>query len=199
MLFSVKVFTMPAAQSVDYRDEGYLEISVEPIDEPDSVYFTRHRPEFDLVFRNRTDMEIRTRQDDEWTGIRWILELEPGGDEILATGNVDLSVAPGGEERKRIEPGLLAYEANAVLGVAGGAIRGEVGRGDEHIEVETIQSVDDISHILYTFTIWDESHYEAVHEQPKRLQKKVVTLARLTAFLAFLQLTAIVAIRTGVI
>lgn len=185
---------MPATQTVDYRDEGYLQISIEPVDEPDDVYFTEHRPEFDLVFRNKTDKEIRTREVGDWTGVRWILELEPGGEQILATGNVDLSIAPGGEERVRIEPGLLAYEANAVLGVAGGAIRKETGDGDEYIEVETTALKNEISHILYTFTIWDESHYEAVHEQPKRLQEKmvsqqrlVIVLAALTAILALLQ------------
>lgn len=177
---------MPANQTVDYRDEGYLEISVEPIDEPESVYFTWHQPKFDFVFRNKTDKEIRTREGEGWTGVRWILELEPGGDKILAVGDVDLSIAPGGEQRERIEPGLLAYEANAVLGVTGGSIRKETEEGDDFIEVETNQLQESISQILYTFTIWDESHYEAVHEQPQRLQKLVVIFAFLTVILTFL-------------
>lgn len=184
---------MPAKQKIDYRNLGYLEITIDPDEEPENVYFTCDEPKFDLVFRNKTDKEIRTREDESWTGVQWVLELEPGADTKLAIGDVRLSIEPGREHRERIKPGLLAYESNAVLGLTGGGVELKDEDEDEFIELSSNISQKYIDHILYTFTIWDKSHYEAVHEQPKRLMKYIIGFGFLTVILAAMQLYVVAA------
>lgn len=183
---------MPASQTVDYGDRGYLEISIEPIGEPESVYFTGDKPEFDLVIKNLTNRKIRTRDGNTWAGIRWVLEIEPGVGKKLAGGGIDLSIPPGGEQRERIELGLLAYETSAVLGVGGFGLTGGDRESDEPLVFDAGSSQEVVSQVLYTFSIWDRSHYEAVHQQPKRLQWLIVIFAFLTAVLAATQLYILV-------
>lgn len=179
---------MPANQTIDYGNRGYLEVDIEPIDEPESVYYTGDKPEFDLVISNQTNREIQTREGDRWAGLRWVLEIEPGVGKKLAGGAIDLSIPPGGEQRERIKPGLLAYETGAVLGVGGFGLSGDDQENDEPLVFDAGSSQEVVSQVLYTFTIWDRSHYEAVHEQPKRLQLLVIVFAFLTAVLAAVQL-----------
>jgi hypothetical protein len=183
---------MPASQTIDYGDRGLLKISIEPIDEPESVYYTEDKPEFDLVIRNQTNREIQTREGDKWAGLRWVVEIEPGVEKTLASGGIDLSIPPGGKQRERITPGLLAYETSAVLGVGGFGLSGVDEGSDEPLVFDAGSSQEVVSQVLYTFTIRDRSHYDAVHEQPKRLQWMVVGFGFLTAVLAATQLYILV-------
>jgi hypothetical protein len=177
---------MPASQTVCYTDNEYVELSINAIDEPDDVYFTHQTPEFELVMKNTTERHIKNL--DRKSGLRWVLALGPGESHVLAGGDIDLSIGPGDTQRETISPGLLGYEGNAVLGVTGVSLSGSHNSGEGPIRYGKGPN-DALKHILYTFTIWDRSHYEAVHEQPKRLQKWIIGFGGLTAFLAALQLS----------
>lgn len=180
---------MPAKQTVDYGNKGYLDISIELIDEPESVYFTEDEPTFEFVMRNKTDRVIQGTSGS--SGLRWEIELGPGvGAGRLASGEIELEIEPNGVQREMISPGLLAFEGNAVLGVMIGVADDVDEDSDEPIEFTFSGAMQ----VLYTFTIWDRSQYEAIHEHPKRLQEKVVSLqkwviglAGLTALLALIQ------------
>lgn len=173
---------MPASQTVDYTNKGYLKISIEPNEHPDSVYFTDQSPSFDIVIENTADRAVRSPENR--SSLKWALSLGDGKRQI-STGKVDFSIEPGETYRERIEPGLLAYEDNAVLGVATATLN-DSQETDAPISIYASKS-DEINKVLYTFPIWDRSHYNAIHEQPKRMTKWVIFFGGLTALLAAIQ------------
>lgn len=177
---------MPAEQTIDYGGRGWVEISIEPVDKPKSVYFTDENPAFILVFRNMTDLEVRT--DEGKAGVRWVLELGARNQKQLATGDIHLTLEPEDVRRERIEPGLLAYDGTAVLGVSGFSVSEGYGKDDTGPIVIYAQGDPiPLAQVLYTFPVWDRDFYEAVYEHPKHLQRYVIGLAFITAVLAALQ------------
>jgi hypothetical protein len=175
---------VPASQTLDYTHHGYLELRINPIDEPENVYFTEQRPKFEIVVSNKSDRYVTTKGEG---GMRWILGIDPTGQETIASGSFHFHLDPGEEHTEVIEPGLLAYESNAVMGVTGVSTT-ETKRSGKDAILFDVGIQDNIKKILYTFTIWDRSHYDAVHEQPKKLQKWVVYLSVLVVVLAVIQL-----------
>lgn len=176
---------MPASQTVDYGGHGYLQVDIEPKSEPESVYFTDQTPIFEITIENLTNRNIEGM--DGRPPIGWVLGVGPSLEETIAHGGINCALGPGETQTTEIEPGLLAYEKNAVLGLARlNGMSGDHDRGGDPIEMKAGPR-GRIDQILYTFTIWDRSHYEAIHEQPKKLQKWVVVFGALTAILATIQ------------
>lgn len=178
---------MPASQTVNYTRYGYLKISVEPIDEPDSVYFTDQSPSFRMIFENISDRTITSR--DGRDVVKWFLALGSDG-QMLNSGSIDFSIGPGEIHEEVIEPGLLAYEENAVLGIGSTALIGNHQNDEDPIQFSPSQS-ERITKELYSFPVWDRSHYRAIHEQPKQMTKWVMFFGGLTAVLAVIQIALI--------
>lgn len=175
---------MPASTEIYYSRYENIRIGVEPVEEPDSVYFTDEAPEFELVITNETDRHVTSYEDE---GVIWVLALGTGIPEAYKWESEEVEIEPHGEQRIRIGGELLAHEGNASI-----AINRNIGfRGnssDDPIVLDPGPFDKENLRNLYTFTIWDRSHYEEVHEQPKRLQKWVVFLSVLVALLAAIQI-----------
>lgn len=173
---------MPASTEVDYRKD-MIRVWVEPLDEPDGVYFTDESPEFELVVKNETDRKVTTHEGD---GIYWTLAIGPGIPKAYKQDGEKIEIEPGGEQRIRVGGELLAHEGNASIAI-NRAVRLRGGIDNDPLILDPTFKSENLQN-LYTFTIWDRSHYEAVHEQPKRLQKWVVFLSLLVALLAAIQI-----------
>lgn len=182
---------MPASQKVEYTRYGYLDVSAKPVEEPDSVYFTDQSPKFEILIENKTDRRVETTEGRDL--MDWGLAVGPSTEQFISGGSIDASLEPGGTHREIIEPGLLAYEENAVLGISGVSIYGNHKEEDDGPIKFGSNGKSSIKKVLYSFAIWDRSHYNSIHEQPKKLQKWVLRFGGLTALLASIQLALIVA------
>lgn len=175
---------MPASTELYYQRYENIRVSVEPFQEPDRVYFTDESPEFELVLSNETDRHVTSH---EGEGIYWVLALGTGIPEAYKWGTEEVKIEPHGEQRIRIGGELLAHEGNASIAINRNlSLRG--GRDHDPIILDAGPFDKQNLQTLYTFSIWDRSHYEEVHEQPKRLQRWVVLLSLLVALLAAIQI-----------
>lgn len=175
---------MPASSEVFYTRYEKIRIDVDPLHEPDRVYFTDEAPEFELVLMNETDQHVTSYEDE---GIYWALALGTGIPEAYKWESEEVEIEPHGEQRITIGGELLAHEGNASIAINRNiGLRG--GKDHDPLTLDPTPYNKDNLLNLYTFTIWDRSHYEAVHEQPKRLQKWVVRLSILVALLATIQI-----------
>jgi hypothetical protein len=176
---------MPASQSANVTQHGFVEVSIDPIDEPEDVYFTEQRPQFEIVIENKSDREVKSRDGNRFTGLVWAVELGSDQAKTLASGEIDFSLQPDETHRELIDLGLLGYEGNAVISVGGASVSGH-NKDTGPITIGTSTGSSGTSEVLYTFPIWDRSHYDTVHEQPKRLQKVIILFGALAAgFSAF--------------
>lgn len=175
---------MPASTELYYQRYENIRVSVEPFQEPDRVYFTDESPEFELVLSNETDRHVTSH---EGEGIYWVLALGTGIPEAYKWGTEEVKIEPHGEQRIRIGGELLAHEGNASIAINRNlSLRG--GRDHDPIILDAGPFDKQNLQTLYTFSIWDRSHYEEAHEQPKRLQRWVVLLSLLVALLAAIQI-----------
>ena len=175
---------MPASKEIYYHRYQNIRVWVEPLHEPDRVYFTDESPEFDLVLSNETDRHVTTHEDE---GIYWVLAIGPGIPEAYKWRSEKVDIEPHGEQRIRIGGELLAHEGNASIAINQNVtLRG--GKDHEPIILDVSRFHKENLRNLYTFTIWDRTHYESIHEQPKRLQKWVVVLSVLVVLLAVIQI-----------
>jgi hypothetical protein len=180
---------MPATQTVNYGNYDDLRISVEPVDEPESVYFTDQSPTFNVNIKNTSEKTVTSV--DQKGAVRWVLAL--GSDhQPVNSGSIDFCIGPDETHTEEIEVGLLAYEENAVLGVTGTGVIDQQ-EGDETEIRYSPKKSDYIKQELYTFPIWDRSHYESIHEQPKQMTKWVMFFGGITAVLAVIQIALIFA------
>lgn len=169
---------MPASQTVDaFKDKGLL-IDIEPISQEPTVYFTDQSPRFRLIIRNRTEFNFV-----EGSSIRWVIAIGSGMPSPIYSEAIDIEV-PAGEEREyEIGGKLLAFEGHGVIGVSAG---GALGSGDPNYELRErrAQSYD----AVYTFSVWDRSQYESLHETPKKLQRASLYLTGAVVFFALIQI-----------
>lgn len=154
---------MPATQVIDVFDG--LEFQVEPVEEPDPVYFTSDEPEFKIHINN-DDSKYEYTDDSE---IRWTIESSP--DHVYHTGVVEFGPLVHGEETTVIVGGRgLAYEGHGVFGISIGGAGGETESGRR--ELSSGRERD--SQPAFSFHVWDKSHYKAAIERPKRLQLAMI-------------------------
>lgn len=165
---------MPATQMIDVFDG--LEFRVEPEEEPDPVYFTSNEPEFDVHITNN-DSEYNYSEDSEF---RWTIESSP--ENVVHTGEVGFGPLDNGEVTTVSVGGrVLAYEGHGVLGIS---IGGASGKGDSDLR-EVNAGRETGARPAYSFHVWDESHYNAAIERPRKLQLAMVgTSIVLIAFAA---------------
>ncbi|MFC7251091.1 hypothetical protein ACFQJ5_14750 [Halomicroarcula sp. GCM10025324] len=167
---------MPATQTITIFDG--LEIKVEPVEEPDPVYFTSDEPEFNIHLRNN-DAEYEFS---EGSALLWTIETNPM--QVVHSGEVEFGPLDHGEETTVTVGGkVLAYEGHGVLGVASGAS----GTNDSHrweLNAGRRNSADP----AYSFSVWDESDYNASIRRPKRMQLAMVGTSVILIVFALIQI-----------
>lgn len=104
-----------------------------------------------------------------------------------------MELEPGEELRKRIGGELLGFGGNGVIGINSGMSLSE--NADGSIEIHPQKPSRGGYRWLYTFTVWDKSHFEAAHEQPRKLLKyslvgtvAIFLAAMITAAVGLIQL-----------
>ncbi|WP_134670433.1 hypothetical protein [Halorussus marinus] len=150
---------MPATQTINVFDG--LEICVEPVEEPDPVYFTSNEPEFEVHLRNN-DAKYEFSED---SAFRWTIETNPM--QVVHTGEVEFGPLDHGEETTVTVGGrVLAYEGHGVFGISTAGASGKSGSDRWELTAGRERSADP----AYSFSVWDESDYNASIRRPKRLQ-----------------------------
>jgi hypothetical protein len=142
---------------------------------------------FKITVRNPTDYHFT-----EGSEFTWCLAIGTGRPEIIHQNDVEFELGPGEESTFLIGDHTFAFEGHGVIGVQSGAARG---RGDPEY---TLQSrMNQNYHPTYTFSVWDRSHYDVVHEQPKRLQKIAMWLTGGVVVFSLVQLAITIAQYVG--
>lgn len=168
---------MPATQTITTFDG--LEIRVEPVEEPDPVYFTSDEPEFDVHLRNN-DAKYEFSED---SAFRWTIETNPM--QVVHTGEVEFGPLDHGEETTVTVGGkVLAYEGHGVLGIA---TSGASGKNDSH-RWELNAGRQGSADPAYSFSVWDKSDYNASIRQPKRMQLAMIATSVILIVFALLQI-----------
>jgi hypothetical protein len=167
---------MPATQTIDVFDG--LEIRVEPVQEPDPIYFTSDEPEFDVHLQNN-DAKYEFAEE---SAFRWTIETNPM--QVIHTDEVEFGPLDYGEE-KTITVGekVLAYEGHGVLGISTAGASGVSGSDRWELNSGKASSADP----AYSFSVWDESDYTASVEQPKRLQLAMLVTSVMLIVFALIQ------------
>jgi hypothetical protein len=167
---------MPATQTIDVFDG--LEIRVEPVEGPDPVYFTDQEPEFDVHLRNNGAKY-------EFTGdstFRWTIETSPM--QVIHTGEAKFGPLDYGEETTVTVGGkVLAYEGHGVLGISTTGASGVNDSDRWKLNSGRANSADP----AYSFSVWDESDYNASVRQPRRLQLAVLLTSVMLILFALIQ------------
>lgn len=167
---------MPASKSVDlFRG---LVADVEPVGEEPDVYYTDQSPKFVLTIHNPTEYDFV-----EGSSIRWVLAVGSGIPSPMYDEELSIEV-PAGETREyEIGGELLAFEGHGVIGVSASGARDDGEPPYELWETEP-RNYDPV----YTFSVWDRSQYESLHERPKRLQRASLYLTGAVVFFALVQI-----------
>jgi len=166
---------MPATQTIEVFDG--LEFSVEPVEEPDPVYFTSDKPEFNVHIRNRD-----AKYDfSEGSKFQWTIETDPM--EVIHAGEAEFGPIDRGEETTVTVGGeVLAYEGHGVFGISAGSASPASGTDRHELRSGGVNTAEP----TYSFHVWDNSHYAASVRRPKRLQIAMfLTSVMLILFAAF--------------
>jgi len=165
---------MPASRDTEPFD-GFV-VTAEPVEEPDPVFYTDQTPKFEITFTNAENAKYRWGDDSK---IRWNLILGRQ-QEVVYSEKVEPGPLERGEETTvTVETDVLAYEGHGVFAISSlGAIGSEPSRLDPN------RGTGDP---LYTFSVWDKSHYEASIQQPKHLQIGLVVTSIVLIIFAFIQ------------
>ncbi|UHQ98025.1 hypothetical protein HYG81_20610 (plasmid) [Natrinema zhouii] len=148
---------MPASQEID----DYLTVNAKPIRPPDSVFFTDQSPEFEVEIANSSEYHFT-----EGSQITWATAIGDGRPRPVHSGTIDIDLEPNESKTYIVEDDLLSFEGHGVFGIAFGGHSGQDTSNPRKLHSRPAKDYDP----LYTFTVWDRSHYETVHEQPKDLQ-----------------------------
>jgi hypothetical protein len=175
---------MPATQTIDIFDG--LEFRVEPVKDPDPVYFTSDKPEFNVHIQNN-DAKYDFSEESTFT---WTIETNPM--QVVHTGEVEFGPLDCGEETTVTVGGkVLAYEGHGVFGIDTGGASGKSDSDRRELNAGRASSADP----AYSFHVWDNSHYEASIRQPKRLQLAIFATSVLLILFAVIQ----VVLATGIL
>jgi hypothetical protein len=89
-------------------------------------------------------------------------------------------VEKGESECLEIQCGPLTYEGHAVCGISG---KRALNHNDEGVKITSDRPDKHLP--VYSFSVWDESHYESTVRRPKKLQFAIIfTSIVLTVFAA---------------
>ncbi|KAB1192429.1 hypothetical protein GJR96_02820 [Haloferax sp. MBLA0076] len=168
---------MPATQEITVFDG--LEINVEPVEEPDPVYFTSDDPEFNVHLHNN-DAKYNFS---EASAFRWTIETNPM--QVVHTGEVEFGPLDHGEETTVTVGGdVLAYEGHGVLGISVAGASGKNGSDRWKLNAGRERSADP----AYSFSVWDESDYNASIRRPKQMQLAMFGTSVILIFFALIQI-----------
>lgn len=168
---------MPASQTLETYDG--LEISAEPLTEPHPVFYTEENPKFRITIKN----DNAKFDFIEGSSLRWTIETDPK--EVVYTDIVEFGPLDDGDEISLDVGGsVLAYEGHGVFGVSIGNAK-EV---DDSHRRKLPHNFVDYSYPLYSFSVWDKSHYQASVRQPKRLQIGLLVTSVALIFFALIQI-----------
>lgn len=167
---------MPASQT-ETIFQG-LEVTVEPVTEPDPVYWTDQSPEFRIQLHNSEDSKY------EWTGgSELTINIEIDGDLIHAE-TIEFGPLEYGEEETQVfESNVLAYEGHGVVSVDSG---GAVNTGSE--DRAKLQPGGHSFNPVYSFSVWDKSHYTSTVRRPRQLQLALLTTSVVLIIFAAVQI-----------
>jgi len=170
---------MPATQKV-VEFEG-LSFDVTPHEEPDPVYFTDQRPEFDVTITNE-DSKYEWADD---SCFRWQIEIDgrPVHEGIEYFGPLDF----GESETVRVGGKVLAFEGHAVLNISAGGASGNDDSDRWSLRAGNSREMDP----GYTCRVWDKSHYDAQIRRPERLQKGIILTSLVLICFAIIQLVVV--------
>jgi len=168
---------MPATQTITVFDG--LEIEVEPVEEPDPVYFTSDEPEFKIHLRNN-DAKYDFSEESE---IRWTIETNPM--QVVHTGEVKFGTLDRGEETTvTVGNKVLAYEGHGVLGIATSGASGKGNSDRRKLNAGNQRSAEP----AYSFSVWDESDYNASIRRPKQMQLAMIGTSAILIVFALIQI-----------
>jgi hypothetical protein len=169
---------MPASHTVEAFDG--LKFTVEPVTDPDPVYFTDQAPEF----RVRVENDGATHDFAEESQFIWDIEVEGWTEDTLHSGEGTFGPLDDGETEEVIIGGeVLAYEGHGVLGIGAGNARGT--DGDRWRLNTTNRRATEPA---YTFSVYDEYHYEEAIERPRKLQYAIIFTSIVLILFSFLQI-----------
>lgn len=168
---------MPASRSVDVF-KGLI-VEIEPKNEEQEVYFTDESPEFKMVVQNPTKYNFESG-----SAIRWVIAIGSGMPSPVYNEVQSIEVPPGEEREYEIGGELLAFEGHGVVGVSAGGAKGR-GEPDYELRDRKARSYE----AAYTFSVWDRSQYESLHERPRDLQKASIALSVAIVVFTIVQIT----------
>lgn len=172
---------MPASQHIDVFNG--LEIFAEPTKKPDPVFFTDQAPEFEVTLRNN-DAKYEWSED---SSIRWTIETGKG--DIIHTDKVEFGPLDNGEETTIMAGGeILAYEGHGVFGVATGSAS-STSTNRRRLKAGRERNTDPV----YSYSVWDRSHYNASVQWPKRLQIGLIVTSIVLILFAVVQIGLVIA------
>jgi hypothetical protein len=156
-----------------------LEMRAEPVNAPNPVYFTSDEPQFDIHLRNN-DAKYEFSED---STLRWTIETNPM--QVVHTGEIEFGPLDYGEETSVTVGGkILAYEGHGVLGIATGGASSK----DDSQRWELKAGKQGSADPAYSFSVWDESDYNASIRQPKRMQLATIATSVVLIVFALIQI-----------
>lgn len=171
---------MPASEPVELVDGLFA--TIEPLKEPDSIFFTRDKPIFELTLTNNSEYHFV-----KGSQMNWVIGVGQGMPEPIYLETLDVEIPKGESRTYKIGGKLLAFEGHGVIGVTSG---GHSGKSDSDERTLT-QSHGTTYNPAYTFSVWDEDHYSIIHEKPKQMMRWTMILSALVVILGLIQVAAI--------
>jgi len=172
---------MPASQEVSIGLG--LKANIEPVAEPEHVFFTDQKPKFKATIKNVGENLFLSG-----SKFKTVFKITGSGDSYAQVfiHELDEPLEIGEERSWRFGNRLLGYEGHAVVGFNQGGARGS-GGSDGY--TARINSRPNVSEPAYTFSVWDESQYKALHTIPLKWQRRAFWLSVALLVIAVAQIT----------
>jgi len=153
---------MPSSRSAKIADG--VHVDAVPKKDPAPVYWTDDCPKFEITISVAEDADDMIAADSSIRFLIWI-DDSISINEIQRFGPID----KGESVTIEYECEPLTYEGHAVCGVSAktSIVRNEKGTGVTSNRPERHKPV-------YSFAVWDESHYESTVKRPKHLQYAII-------------------------
>jgi len=169
---------MPASQEIE--SHGGLKIYVTAVDEPEPVYYTDERPKFKIELTN-DDSNYDVWAEDSKLVWDIVIDGNSTHEDALHFGPLE----NGDTESHIVQSNVLSHEGHGVFGISTGSVAHVDGGEKGRMNASRSRS----SKPAYSFSVWDESHYDAQIRRPQKLQKGNLILSGALIFFALVQIT----------
>ncbi len=166
---------MPASQKVTVGDG--IEFVVEPVEDPDPVYYTDQSPGFNIRITNN-DGKWELGPESEF---RWNIEID--GREVFSETKKFGPLDHGESTSITVGDRVLAYEGHGVFGIGAGGATGR--KNDDRWDLRSKKRGTP----AYSFSVWDKSHYVASIDRPKLFQKTLIATTLVLIIFAAVQIS----------